>query len=230
VVSYVESHDQALVGGKTFFFQCVDKEIYWGMRHDQDNLVIDRGVALHKLARLATAALNGGAYLTFMGNEFGHPEWIDFPRAENGWDYAHARRLWSLREDPALRFKGLGDFDAAMLKLLTGSRALTAAPLKLVANEPDKVLAFLRGDLMFVFNFHPTASFSDYGILVPPATRWRHCLDSDEPRFGGQGRIRPGERHFPLLVQDTDRGELVQQIRLYLPSRTVQVLKRMKGR
>ena len=249
VVSYVESHDQALVGGKTFFFQCVDKEIYWGMRKDQENLVIDRGVALHKMARLATLALNGGAYLNFMGNEFGHPEWIDFPRAENGWDYSHARRQWSLRENAELRFKGLGDFDEVMLKALGGSEDFrretedgrqgkdvrrktedgfscfkSAAPIRLVANEPDKVLAFVRGDKLFVFNFNPTQSFTDYGILVPPATKWSHLLDTDEVRFGGQGRIQGGAVHEPELVHDANHDELVQQIRLYLPSRTAIVL------
>ena len=240
VVSYVESHDQALVGGKTFFFQCVDKEIYWGMRKDQQNLVIDRGIALHKMARLATLALNGGAYLNFMGNEFGHPEWIDFPRAENGWDYSHARRQWSLRESDELKFKGLGDFDEAMVKTLgeregfrrkTEDRSCVSclksfSPVKLVANEPDKVLAFVRGDFLFVFNFNPMRSFTDYGILVPPATKWRHLFDTDEVRFGGQGRIQAGTVYEPTLVHDSERNELVQQIRLYLPARTALVLER----
>ena len=254
VVSYVESHDQALVGGKTFFFQCVDKEIYWGMRKDQQNLVIDRGVALHKMARLATCALNGGAYLNFMGNEFGHPEWIDFPRAENGWDYSHARRQWSLRENPELRFKGLGDFDETMIRSLgesedfrratedsrrdkdgrrktqDGSKVFglkSSSPIRLVANEPDKVLAFLCGDFLFVFNFNPTRSFTDYGILVPPATKWRHLFDTDELRFGGQGRIAADGMYEPELVRDAERNELVQQVRLYLPARTAVVLRRV---
>ena len=254
VVSYVESHDQALVGGKTFFFQCVDKEIYWGMRKDQQNLVIDRGIALHKMERLATLALNGGAYLNFMGNEFGHPEWIDFPRAENGWDYSHARRQWSLRENPELRFKGLGDFDETMIRSLgesedfrratedsrrdkdgrrktqDGSKVFglkSSSPIRLAANEPDKVLAFLRGDFLFVFNFNPTRSFTDYGILVPPATKWRHLFDTDELRFGGQGRIAADGMYEPELVRDAERNELVQQVRLYLPARTAVVLRRV---
>ena len=254
VVSYVESHDQALVGGKTFFFQCVDKEIYWGMRKDQQNLVIDRGIALHKMARLATCALNGGAYLHFMGNEFGQPEGIDCPRAEKGWDYSHARRQWSLRENPELRFKGLGDFDETMIRSLgesedfrratedsrrdkdgrrktqDGSKVFglkSSSPIRLVANEPDKVLAFLRGDFLFVFNFNPTRSFTDYGILVPPATKWRHLFDTDELRFGGQGRIAADGMYEPELVRDAERNELVQQVRLYLPARTAVVLRRV---
>ena len=240
VVSYVESHDQALVGGKTFFFQCVDRAIYDGMRKDQQNLVIDRGLALHKMARLATLALNGGAYLNFMGNEFGHPEWIDFPRAENGWDYSHARRQWSLREDESLKFKGLGDFDEAMLKNIDGGEDLrrktkngskvsclrSSSSVRLTANELDKVLAFVRGDLLFVFNFNSTKSFTDYGVLVPPATTWRHFFDTDEVRFGGQGRVEKGQAYEPALVLDANHGELVQQIMLYLPARTALVLKR----
>ena len=227
VVSYVESHDQALVGGKTFFFQCVDKEIYWGMRKDQENMVIDRGIALHKMARLATLALNGGAYLNFMGNEFGHPEWIDFPRAENNWSCYHARRQWSLRENEELRFKGLADFDEAMLHFLFPDPCSLIPATKLLANEPDKVLAFLRGDLFFAFNFNPTQSFTDYGILVPPASKWRHLFDTDEVRFGGQGRIQADASYAPTLVHDSKRNELVQQIRLYLPARTATVLKRV---
>ena len=231
VVSYVESHDQALVGGKTFFFTLADAAIYYGMRRDQHGLEVERAIALHKMARLATLALSGGAYLNFMGNEFGHPEWIDFPRAENGWSYRHARRQWSLRDDPNLRFKALADFDAAMISTIVRGKAvfgrrgcLGATPTRLVANEPDKVLAFVRGNLLFVFNFNPTRSFESYGILVPPASDWKHVLDTDEPRFGGQGRIQPGIVYAPALVQD--RGEIVQHIRLYLPARTAVVLKR----
>jgi len=195
------------------------------MGKDQHGLEVDRAVALHKMARLATLALNGGAYLNFMGNEFGHPEWIDFPRQDNGWSYAHARRQWSLRDDPNLRFKALGDFDETMVNAIGASRAVESArPLQLVANEPDKVLAFVRGDLLFVFNFHPVNSYTDYGVLVPPATTWRHLFDSDEVRFGGQGRVAAGQEFVPAVVPDRD--ELVQQIRLYLPARTALVLKR----
>ena len=224
VVSYVESHDQALVGGKTFFFTMADAAVYWGMGKDQHGEAIDRALALHKMARLATSALNGGAYLNFMGNEFGHPEWIDFPRAENNWDYSHARRQWSLRDDENLQFKALGDFDEAMVKAV---RAATGTPHALIANEPDKILAFLRGDLLFVFNFHPTASYTGYGVLVPPATRWRHLFDTDETRFGGQGRIEGGRVYAPDLVYDASHKELVEQVKLYLPARTAIVLRRL---
>ena len=231
VVSYVESHDQALVGGKTFLFQCVDSEIYRGMRNDQQNIAAERGVALHKMARLATCALNGGAYLNFMGNEFGHPEWIDFPREENGWDYSHARRQWSLRDDPELRFRGLADFDEEMLRELSRPGALDGGfgrPARLACNEPDKVLAFLRGSLLFVFNFHCTASYTDYGVLVPPATKWRHVFDTDERRFGGQGRVERHMEYSPRLVFDDSRGEIVQQVGLYLPARTAVVLRKVR--
>ena len=231
VVSYVESHDQALVGGKTFFFTLADAAIYYGMGKDQHGLEVDRAVALHKMARLATCALNGGAFLCFMGNEFGHPEWIDFPRQDNGWSYHHARRQWSLRDNPDLRFKALGDFDEVMLAALSknlkpGKGRKMLRPIKLLANEPDKVLAFIRGELIFVFNFSPTRSYTDYGVIVPPATKWEHLFDSDEIRFGGQGRIAAGQRYEPQLVKSGD--ELVQQLKLYLPARTVTVLRHVK--
>lgn len=225
VVSYVESHDQALVGGKTFFFQLADAAIYWGMAKHQNGLEVERAIALHKMARLATAALSGGAYLNFMGNEFGHPEWIDFPRAENGWDYSHARRQWSLRDDPGLRFKPLADFDEVMISSLASERK-RARPIHLLSNEPDKILAFIRGELMFIFNFHPSNSYTDYGVIVPPATKWKHLFDSDEERFGGQGRIQKAQEYNPELVKVG--SELVQQIKLYLPARTVTILRHIK--
>ena len=225
VVSYVESHDQALVGGKTFFFQLADKEIYFGMRTDQQNLAVERGIALHKMARLATFALNGGAYLNFMGNEFGHPEWIDFPREGNGFSYSHARRQWSLRDDPDLRFKALGDWDTEMLRCLSGRRCFAEDPIPLVRNDSDHVLAFYRGGYVFAFNFDPERSYSDYGVLVPPGGMYRLVLDSDEERFSGQGRIAPRQEFWTENVVWGD--EIIQQIKLYLPARTVLVLKRI---
>ena len=224
VVSYVESHDQALVGGKTFFFQLVDSAVYFGMMRCQENLAIDRGVALHKMARLATFALNGGAYLNFMGNEFGHPEWIDFPREGNGFSFSHARRQWSLRSDPSLRFKALGDWDCEMLGSIPGTGCLSSAPIPLVRNDADHVLAFYRGGIVFVFNFDPLRSYTDYGVLVPPGGTYRLMFDSDEVRFGGQGRIAAGQEYWPSNVVAGD--EIVQQIRLYLPARTALVLRR----
>ena len=222
VVSYVESHDQALVGGKTFFFQLVDSAIYYGMGVDQHGLEIERGIAIHKMARLATLALARNAYLNFMGNEFGHPEWIDFPRAENGWNYDHARRQWSLRDDPKLRFKALGDFDEAMLGLVRSE----GEPVQLCANDGDKVLAFWRDGLVYVFNFNANKSFTDYGIMVPPGRRFRLVLDTDEVRFGGQGRIKPRQVFTPEpVVKDNER---VDYVRLYLPARTALVLARQR--
>lgn len=220
-VSYVESHDQSLVGGKTFLFQLADASVYFGMKRDQHSLPVDRAVALHKMARLLTFALNGGAYLNFMGNEFGHPEWVDFPREGNGWSYDHARRLWSLRDNRSLYFSALGDFDAAMLEVLPVSAAETQS-VALETDEVGKVLAFARNGRLFVFNFNHSVSHVAYHVMVPPATRWRHLLDTDEKRFAGLGRIEPSLDYEPVLVHA--HGELVQAVRLYLPSRTAVVL------
>ena len=221
VVSYVESHDQALVGGKTFFFQLADSAIYYGMGKDQHGLETDRAVAIHKMARLATLALAGPAYLNFMGNEFGHPEWIDFPRAENGWSFDHARRQWSLRDDPALRFKALGDFDASMAELVGPHRR--HEPVQLACNDGDHVLAFWRDGLVFAFNFDPARSYTGYGIQVPPGCgTCKLVLDTDELRFGGQGRLAAGQKFAPedVLVG----SECIRQIKLYIPARTALVL------
>jgi len=222
-VSYVESHDQALVGGKSFIFQMLDKEMYEAMHQGAQSLTVERGLALHKMARLATLG-TCCAYLNFMGNEFGHPEWIDFPREGNGNSYSHARRQWSLRDDPGLRFKALGDFDEAMVCLVRRARALEGSvPRQVFADEADKVLAFLRGDLLFIFNFNAERSFAGYPVLVPPG-RYRHALDTDAEPFGGFGRIAQ-RQEYPLGT--VDRGkERCLAVRVYLPARTALVLRR----
>lgn len=222
-VSYVESHDQALVGGKSFIFQMIDKEMYDSMHVGSQNLLVDRGIAIHKMARLATLGCCC-AYLNFMGNEFGHPEWIDFPREGNNNSYHYARRQWSLRDDPKLRFKGLGDFDEAMMHLVVGERVLEGTyPQRLFSNDEDKILAFMRGDLLFVFNFHGERSHADYPLIVPPG-EYRHVLDTDSRTFGGFGRIEAGQV-FPLTTIERAK-ELCFAIRLYVPARTAIVLRR----
>ena len=227
-VNYVESHDQALVGGKTLFFQMMGTAIYDAMHRGVQNPVTDRAIALHKLARLVTAATSAGGYLNFMGNEFGHPEWIDFPREGNGFSFDHARRLWHLRDDPDLLYKCLGDFDEAMLALLSGSRAsVLRAPVRpLLTDEARKLLAFERGGFVFVFNFHPSESYADLPILVPPG-RYRGVFNSDREAFGGLGRIAESQ-DYPVFDERVGR-ELVQRVHVYLPSRTALVLRRIGG-
>ena len=222
-VCYVECHDQALVGGKSLIFQMMDAAIYDSMHRGVRNPVTDRAVALHKMIRLLTLAASGGAYLTFMGNEFGHPEWVDFPREGNGNSYEHARRQWQLRDDPGLFFKALGDFDEAMLRTVEAAEALRSAPRLLMTGAAGKMLAFERGGLFFVFNFSPSEPLVDFPVLVPPG-RYRGLLNSDSVVFGGQGRIAEAQ-DYPVF-DDREGNEIVQHIRVYLPPRTALVLKR----
>ena len=224
-VNYVESHDQALVGGKSFIFQMIDKEMYEAMHKGSQNLLIDRGLALHKMARLATLGCCC-AYLNFMGNEFGHPEWIDFPREGNNNSYHYARRQWSLRDSDELRFKGLGDFDEAMMQLIVNRRQALedTYPRRIYANDNDKILAFMRGELLFIFNFHSEQSLVDYPLVVPPGV-YRHALDTDAEAFGGFNRVIPGQ-DFPLTTIDRE-NERCFAIRLYLPARTALVIERI---
>ena len=225
VVSYVESHDQALVGGKTFIFTLADDSMYDAMDCGHNDLRVERAIALHKMARLVTLATSSGAYLNFMGNEFGHPEWIDFPREGNGWSYAHARRLWRLRDNVFLRYKRLGDFDEKMIHLLKKSKVLdNYSPIRLVDNDGDKVLAFMRGRLVFIFNFNHTKSFTDYGIFVPPG-KYRRIFDTDEKEFDGQGRIKKRQTFFSYPVIEGDQQK--DFINVYLPSRCALVLERV---
>jgi len=223
-INYVESHDQALVGGKTLLFQLMDAAMYDSMARHAGSLAADRGVALHKLARLATLATAGAGYLTFMGNEFGHPEWIDFPREGNGFSYLHARRQWHLRDDPALLFSCLGDFDREMLRLFGAAGALEeSAPRLLHLSEEDKLLVVERGPLVALFNIHRSRSASDLPVRVPPG-RYRGALNSDEIRFGGQGRIA-ADQDYPIFTE-TRQTECVFLIKVYLPCRTALVLAR----
>ena len=220
--SYAECHDQAMVGGKTLLFEMADAAVYDAMDTASRSPVVERAVALHKLVRLATLATAGQGYLAFMGNEFGHPEWIDFPREGNGGSYAHARRQWSLRDDPRLRYKALGDFDAAMLAAVAPSLWHTAPEL-VAADEEGKVLALRRGDLVVVLNFHPDSSHADYALRVPPGD-YSLALDSDATAFGGQGRVAPGQRYFTEPEADGDGAR--HALRVYVPARCALVLRR----
>ncbi len=223
-INYVESHDQAIVGGKTFLFEMMDAAIYDSMHRGVHNPVVDRAIALHKIARLATCAACGHGYLNFMGNEFGHPEWIDFPRQDNGWSYDKARRRWSLRSDPNLLFYALAEFDRAMLQLLGPSNALKdSAPIRLHLDEPRKILAFQRGPFVLIFNFHSTASVTDYPVMVPPGN-YQGVLNTDTPLFGGQGRIVESQP-YPVFDQ-TRSNECVFYLNVYLPCRTALMLRR----
>lgn len=186
-ISYAESHDQALVGDKTIIFRLIDADMYWHMQKGDANYVVNRGIALHKMIRLITASTMNGGYLNFMGNEFGHPEWIDFPREGNGWSCKYARRQWDLVDNKNLLYHVMADFDADMLKLLKGVKSFQTTPVQEIwHNDEDQVLAFQRKDLIFVFNFNPKKSFTDYGFLVTPG-KYMAVLNTDSPLYGGNG-------------------------------------------
>ncbi|MBP5639820.1 MAG: alpha amylase C-terminal domain-containing protein [Victivallales bacterium] len=205
-ISYVECHDQALVGGKSFAFTLMDADMYDKMHVSSQSLRVERGIALHKMARLLTLATAGHGYLNFMGNEFGHPEWIDFPREGNGWSYAHARRLWHLRDDGQLRFKGLGDFDQAMMALfhLTPD-VFRRCPQLVECDEMRKIIVFERGGLYFAFNFHPTMPQPKLPVMVTPGI-YEPYLDSDDVSFGGHGLIGKGwkTKATPIISNDCE--------------------------
>ena len=228
-VSYVESHDQALVGDKTVIFRLIDKEMYWHMMVGDNDMTVARGMALHKMLRLVTAATINGGYLNFMGNEWGHPEWIDFPREGNGWSYKYARRQWELVDRDDLKYKYLNAFDNAMVELIGGAYNFQALPVvKLWEKDDDQVLAFRRGNLVFVFNFSPSRSFTDYGVLTEPG-EYNVVLSSDSPRFGGYGNIDESVAHF--TVPDPLYSPLgLGWLKLYLPARSAQVLKLRRRR
>ncbi|MEI6563425.1 MAG: alpha amylase C-terminal domain-containing protein [bacterium] len=222
-ISYAESHDQALVGDKTIIFRLIDAEMYTSMRVADSNLKVDRGIALHKMIRLITLATAGHGYLNFMGNEFGHPEWIDFPREGNAWSYHYARRQWNLRDDHDLRYRFLAEFDKGMMGLCRDFNLIeTPGPHFLYEHVSDQVLAFERAGLVFLFNFNPVKSFTDYAISVPPG-KYKLLLNSDAVNFGGFGRLAPWADYFTFPAQDPSGGK-TNKLSAYLPARTALVL------
>ena len=224
-VSYAESHDQALVGDKTIIFMLIDKDMYFSMRIDQPNLIVDRGIALHKMIRLITASTAGGAYLNFMGNEFGHPEWIDFPREGNGWSYKHCRRIWSIADDPELKFHWLYDFDCEMIGFIRNNLLLNIPSVNLVTeNKADKVIAFHRGYFLFVFNFNPEKSFTDYGIPLGPG-KYKIVLSTDSGRFGGYDRIDEELSYYTIPSGNSSSQHF---LKLYIPARTAIVFEKLE--
>jgi len=218
-ISYAESHDQAMVGDQTLIFRLVGDRIYSHMSVSSEDMMVSRGIALHKMIRLATLATAGHGYLNFMGNEFGHPEWIDFPREGNAWSHRYARRQWHLADDPNLRYAQLGAFDRDMIRLARLKQIPRGeAAYLLHADEDNKVLAFLCGALVFVFNFHPRRSFEHYRIPAAPG-KYRVALDTDAGVYGGFDRQDASVVHETI----TDRIHR-HHLSLYLPSRTALVL------
>ena len=224
-ISYAESHDQALVGDKTIIFRLIDADMYWHFKKGDENEMARRGIALHKMIRLVTSSTMGGGYLNFMGNEWGHPEWIDFPREGNGWSCKYARRQWNLVDNKELCYHWLGDFDRKMIEVMKSQKDFNLTPVQEIwINEGDQIMAFMRGDLLYVFNFSPTRSYTDYGFLVPMG-EYNVVLNTDSPDYGGFGFSDDSVAHFtnfdPMYAGD-GKGWL----QLYIPARSAVVLKK----
>ena len=224
-IGYCESHDQALVGDKTLIFRMADAEMYTGMNKDYHSPVIDRAIALHKMLRLITLTLAGEGYLNFMGNEFGHPEWIDFPREGNGWSFHYARRQWSLSENPMLKYEWLQNFDRAMLKLARKHRILSKPAAQNLWFDPEnKIIAYAKGDLIYVFNFHHTNSPTNFFVPTHAVGEgaFKAIFSTDDVDYGGQERI--SEKYIYYTKQNPERGPGFE---IYIPSRTAVVFQRV---
>jgi len=224
-IAYCESHDQALVGDKTLAFWLMDKEMYTNMSDISElTPIISRGIALHKMIRLLTHSLGGEGYLNFEGNEFGHPEWLDFPREGNGNSFQYARRQWNIVDDPLLRYRYLNNFDSAMNNL-DEKYGWLGSPQAYVSlkNEEDKVIVYERAGLLFIFNFHPLKSYTDYRVGVEEPGEYKVVLSSDEKKFGGYDNIDVTSKYFTNPMEWNGRRNFVQ---VYIPSRTCLVLGR----
>ncbi|TSA30485.1 MAG: 1,4-alpha-glucan-branching enzyme [Bacteroidetes bacterium] len=223
-IAYCESHDQALVGDQTIAFRLMQAEIYFKMSKRDQSVIIDRGLALHKMIRLITITLGGQAYLNFMGNEFGHPDWIDFPREGNNWSYQYARRQWSLRENPDLKYHYLSEFDRQMIRLVKSFDILCQCYGKqLNMDEANKTIVFEKQGLIFVFNFHPDRSIPGYSFQVPEPGDYLSVLNTDDLRFGGLGRIDQNQKHITTY----DPKAKAHWLSIYNTNRTAQVFRKI---
>lgn len=223
-IAYAESHDQALVGDQTLMFRLAGAEMYVGMSKNSNNIYIDRAMALHKMIRLITICAGGEGYLNFMGNEFGHPEWIDFPREGNCWSYHYCRRQWSLEENKDLRFVQLGDFDRAMIKLIRENNILAADYAQVIRfHQEDQILVFEHKNYIFAFNFHPEKSVTDLFIPAPVKGEYQVVLSTDDGCFGGFDRVN-NEYVYECTKIDESFGTGFD---FYLPARTAAVLKKL---
>jgi len=218
-ISYAESHDQAMVGDKTIIFRLIDSKMYTSMLVTDKDIEVERGIALHKMIRLITIATAGDGYLNFMGNEFGHPEWIDFPREGNNWSFKYARRQWNLADNKKLKYSYLNEFDKVMVNLIKKENTLADKPFGIKQDSPDKVIIFKRGNLVFAFNFNPVSSFTDYGFEID-AGKYNVVLNTDNNLFGGTNL------NDDSLIPETQNENGVNRLKLYLPSRSAMVLKR----
>ena len=221
VIGYCESHDQALVGDKTIMFRLCDQEMYWSMAKNRESLVIDRGIALHKMLRLLTITLGGDGYLTFMGNEFGHPEWIDFPREGNGWSYHYCRRQWHLADDKSLKYHYLQDFEQDAIKLCKQTRLLGSKDKQLLLDNTKKVLVYQKKDLIFAFNFQPEKAYEGCFIPVEAPGEYDVVMSTDDFCYGGFGRV------YHQCYSTTEKAGRTG-ILLYLPPRTATILRKQK--
>lgn len=221
-IGYAESHDQALVGDKTIMFRLCDAEMYTHMSKTTPSVIIDRGVALHKMIRLITASVAGEGYLNFMGNEFGHPEWIDFPREGNGWSYHYCRRQWSLADNGLLRYGELQSFDRAMIKMLKDEALFDKKAESRWIDQDNKVIIYSKGDLVFAFNFEPTRSFEKYFIPVGKNGKYKVVLSTDDAAFGGFDRA--DVKYEYKSSSGTKKG-----FYCYLPNRSALVFKKIKN-
>jgi 1,4-alpha-glucan branching enzyme len=220
-IAYSESHDQALVGDKTLAFWLMDKEMYFSMSVTTPSPVVDRGIGLHKMIRLLTATVGGEGYLNFMGNEFGHPEWIDFPTPINNWSFKHCRRQWSLAEREDLKYHFLNNFDRSMIHFIKKDGFLIAdKALSLIINEGDRLMVYERYNYIFVFNFNNTQSYTDYEIPVNRAGKFSVILDSDRAEFGGFDRLYPQTEYFSYERDGTHK------LKIYCPNRTALVFEK----
>ncbi|KAH7682202.1 1,4-alpha-glucan branching enzyme protein [Dioscorea alata] len=142
---YCENHNQSISGGRSF------AEILFG-NNNQNFIGLEdfefRGSSLHKMIRLISFSIGGSAYLNFMGNEFGHPNRVEFPMESNNYSFAFANRKWDLLKDKGLHM-GLFNFDKEMMKLDEKEQILSRNPSTVHHVDDSKMVILNTDDVSF---------------------------------------------------------------------------------
>jgi 1,4-alpha-glucan branching enzyme len=125
-------------------------------------------------------------------------------------------------DDELLRYKYMYAFDMQMNQA-ESRHGWLATPQAYISlkHEGDKLIAFERGGLLFIFNFHTSQSYENYRIGVEEPGCYGILVNSDEKRFGGHGRVSEGSEYFTFPGPWCNRSNYIQ---VYIPCRTALVL------
>ena len=212
-IGYVESHDQAIVGGQSLIFRLLGPKMYTDMHAETQSHDVHLAVAVVNVAKSIVFFLGGEAWMSFIGNEFGHPDWVEFPTPDNDDCFEYAYRKWYLATDSALMYEKMAAFDRDLMHqrkiAVTWDESYMTAPL---LDDNRKLSVFHRDRVVLVCNTTTDVSYEDVWVPVPEQGNYRVILSTEEHRYGGYGRVNENMQYATIAVDGN------AYIRLYVPS------------